>query len=118
MGPKFGDKEVRKSALLPASVGQISKRCHPAVPAERHSLAGRAGVTGPFKGHTAQWGSERPRAACVSIIKGKLFFFLAVRHSMLDVSSLARDQTLQGKCGVSITGLPGKSLNLLTSNQV
>ena len=37
---------------------------------------------------------------------------------MLDFSSLARDQTLQGKCGVSITGLPGKSLNLLTSNQV
>ena len=37
---------------------------------------------------------------------------------MLDFSSLVRDQTLQGKCGVSITGLPGKSLNLLTSNQV
>ena len=31
----------------------------------------------------------------MSIIKGKLFF-LAVLHSMLDLGSLARDQTLQG----------------------
>lgn len=56
----------------------------------------------------AQWGRECPRAACVSIIKGKLSFFFAALHSTLDFSSPARDQTLQGRW----------SLNHWTARQV
>ena len=60
-------------------------------------------------------------SACLAILNN-VFFFLAMSHSMSDLSSLTRDQThcpLQWKCGVLTTGPPGKSEilnNLLSLN--